>query len=99
MEKREQWAELKRSIDDNLPNEPIDSIRLQDDISDLEDRIADAKSQIQKIIEENERRATRNTRIQVIQEQTREFESELHKHNAKLEEIFSSFSLCLCNFS
>tara|TARA_Y100000004_G_scaffold103041_1_gene115589 strand:- start:748 stop:2547 length:1800 start_codon:yes stop_codon:yes gene_type:complete len=92
VEKREQWAELKRSIDDNLPNEPIDSIRLQDDISDLENRIADAKSQIQKIIEENERRATRNTRIQVIQEQTREFESELHKHNEKLEKISAKLS-------
>ena len=92
VEKREQWAELKRSIDDKLPDEPIDSIRLQDDISDLENRIADAKSQIQKIIEENERRATRNTRIQVIQEQTREFESELHKHNEKLEKISAKLS-------
>ena len=70
MAKQQEWAELKRSIDDDLPDEPIDSIKLQEDIEELEDRITDAKSQIQEIIEENEKRATRNTRIQVIQEQT-----------------------------
>ena len=90
--KQQEWADLKRSIDDNLPDEPVDSIRLQEDIEQLEDRITDAKSQIQEIIEENERRATRNTRIQVIQEQTKEFEEELVKLQGKLEKISAKLS-------
>ncbi len=90
--KQQEWADLKRSIDDNLPDEPVDSIRLQEDIEQLEDRITDAKSQIQKIIEENEKRATRNTRIQVIQEQTKEFEEELVKLQGKLEKISAKLS-------
>lgn len=90
--KQQEWAELKRSIDDDLPDEPIDSIRLQEDIEQLEDRITDAKSQIQEIIEENEKRATRNTRIQVIQEQTKEFEEELVKLQGKLEKISAKLS-------
>ena len=90
--KQQEWADLKRSIDDNLPDEPVDSIRLQEDIEQLEDRITDAKSQIQEIIEENEKRATRNTRIQVIQEQTKEFEEELVKLQGKLEKISAKLS-------
>ena len=90
--KQQEWAELKRSIDDNLPDEPIDSIRLQEDIEELEDRITDAKSQIQEIIEENEKRATRNTRIQVIQEQTKEFEQQLVTLQEKLEKISAKLS-------
>ena len=90
--KQQEWAELKRSIDDDLPDEPIDSIKLQEDIEQLEDRITDAKSQIQEIIEENEKRATRNTRIQVIQEQTKEFEQQLVTLQGKLEKISAKLS-------
>ena len=90
--KREEWSELKRSIDDNLPDELIDSIELQERIETLEDQITDAKSQIQKIIVENEKIANRNTRIQVIQEQTKEFESKLGAHTEKLSKISGELS-------
>jgi len=40
---------------------------------------------IQEIMHENERRATQNTRIQVIQEQTQEFETELDSIEKELE--------------
>ena len=90
--KRNEWAELKRSIDDGLPDELIDSIELQEKIEVLEDKIADAKSQIQKIIVENEKIANRNTRIQVIQEQTKEFESKLGAHTEKLSKISAELS-------
>ena len=90
--KRDEWTELKRSIDDDLPDELIDSIELQERIEVLEDQIADAKSQIQKIIVENEKIANRNTRIQVIQEQTKEFESKLGAHTEKLSKISAELS-------
>ena len=90
--KREEWSELKRSIDDGLPDELIDSVELQERIENLEDKITDAKSQIQKIIIENEKIANRNTRIQVIQEQTKEFESKLGAHTEKLSKISGELS-------
>jgi len=90
--KRDEWAELKRSIDDDLPDELIDSIELQERIETLEDKITDAKSQIQKIIVENEKIANRNTRIQVIQEQTKEFETRLGAHTEKLSKISGELS-------
>jgi DNA repair exonuclease SbcCD ATPase subunit len=90
--KREEWGSLKRSIEDDLPEELIDSIELQGRIEVLEDRITDAKSQIQEIIRENEKIATKNTRIQVIQEQTKGFETELEGYAGKLSKISAELS-------
>ena len=83
--KRDEWANLKRSIDMTLSNEPIDAIRLQEDIEVLKAKIKKARNMIQEIMHENERRATQNTRIQVIQEQTQEFETELNSIETELE--------------
>ena len=90
--KREEWGSLKRSIEDDLPEELIDSIELQGRIEVLEDKITDAKSQIQEIIRENEKIATKNTRIQVIQEQTKGFETELEGYAGKLSKISAELS-------
>ena len=73
--KRDEWGNLRRSIDTTLSDEPIDAIRLQEDIKVLQAKIKKARGMIQEIMHENERRATQNTRIQVIQEQTQEFEN------------------------
>ena len=83
--KRDEWANLKRSISSDLPDEPIDAIRLQEDIEVLQAKIKKARNMIQEIMRENERRATQNTRIQVIQEQTQEFETELESIEKELE--------------
>ncbi len=83
--KRDEWGNLQRSIDTTLSNEPIDAIRLQEDIEVLQAKIEKARGMIQEIMHENERRATQNTRIQVIQEQTQEFETELGSIEKELE--------------
>jgi DNA repair exonuclease SbcCD ATPase subunit len=83
--KRDEWGNLKRSIDTTLSDEPIDAIRLQEDIEVLQAKIKKARGMIQEIMHENERRATQNTRIQVIQEQTQEFETELDSIEKELE--------------
>jgi hypothetical protein len=83
--KRDEWGNLRRSIDTTLSDEPIDAIRLQEDIKVLQAKIKKARSMIQEIMHENERRATQNTRIQVIQEQTQEFETELNSIETELE--------------
>jgi DNA repair exonuclease SbcCD ATPase subunit len=83
--KRDDWGNLKRSISSDLPDESIDAIRLQEDIEILQAKIEKARGMIQEIMHENERRATQNTRIQVIQEQTQEFETELNSIETELE--------------
>jgi DNA repair exonuclease SbcCD ATPase subunit len=83
--KRDEWGNLRRSIDTTLSDEPIDAIRLQEDIEVLQAKIKKARGMIQEIMHENERRATQNTRIQVIQEQTQEFETELDSIEKELE--------------
>jgi DNA repair exonuclease SbcCD ATPase subunit len=83
--KRDEWGNLRRSIDTTLSNEPIDAVRLQEDIEVLQAKIKKTRGMIQEIMHENERRATQNTRIQVIQEQTQEFETELNSIETELE--------------
>ena len=90
----EKYAETKREFEDlhsrinnDLPTHTLDGGDLSNRISELKKKITDAKSQIQKIAEENEETTKRNTRIQVILEQTREFENELEEVTGKLSKI------------
>ena len=71
------WEELFRSIDSTLPTSPLDPIELKERASGISKRISDAKEELQRISKENESITRRNTRIQVILEQTEDFESEL----------------------
>ena len=92
--KYERYAETKREfedlhsrIDNDLPTNTFHAGDLSNRINQLKKKITDAKSQIQKIAEENEDTTKRNTRIQVILEQTGEFENELEEVTNKLSEI------------
>ena len=71
------WEELFRSIDSTLPTSPLDPIELKERANGISKRISDAKEELQRISKENESITRRNTRIQVILEQTEDFESEL----------------------
>ena len=64
-------------IDNDLPTHTFHAGDLSNRIDQLKRKITDAKSQIQKIAEDNEETTRKNTRIQVILEQTGEFEDEL----------------------
>ncbi len=81
------FEDLYSRFDNNLPTDTLDGSDLSTRISELKEKISYAKSQIQKIAEENEETTRKNTRIQVILEQTREFETELEKVTNKLSEI------------
>ena len=84
---KREFEDLHSRIDNNLPTETLDAGELSDKINELKTRITDAKSQIQKIADENEETTRKNTRIQVILEQTKEFEDELEGVTSKLSEI------------
>ncbi len=84
---KREFEDLHSRIDNNLPTDTLDGSDLSFRIDELKRKILDAKSQIQKIAEENEETTKRNTRIQVILEQTKEFEDELEEVTSKLSEI------------
>jgi DNA repair exonuclease SbcCD ATPase subunit len=86
-ETKREFEDLHSRINDDLPTDTLDGGDLSFRIEELKKKITDAKSQIQKIAEENEETTKRNTRIQVILEQTGEFENELEAVTSKLSEI------------
>jgi len=81
------WEDLYRSIDRTLPVALLDKNKLEERLARVRDDLGRAKSEVERIAKENEQRTKHNTRIQVIQEQTDEFCSQLEKANNKLKSI------------
>jgi DNA repair exonuclease SbcCD ATPase subunit len=79
------WEDLFRSIDESLPSQLLDPIELEGRARGIQERISDAKERMVRVARENERITKRNTRIQVIQEQTEEFQKELFDLNEVLD--------------
>ena len=71
------WQELFRSIDSDLPTSAVDPEELKSRAESISKRISDAKERVIRLTRENEAITKRNTRIQVVLEQTEEFEQEL----------------------
>ena len=86
-ETKREFEDLHSRIDNDLPTNTFHAGDLSNRINQLKKKITDAKSQIQKIAEDNEETTRKNTRIQVILEQTGEFENELEEVTNKLSEI------------
>ena len=84
---KREFEDLHSRINNDLPTNTFHAGDLSNRISELKKKITDAKSQIQKIAEDNEETTRKNTRIQVILEQTGEFEDELEAVTSKLSEI------------
>tara|TARA_R110001632_G_scaffold13765_2_gene47020 strand:- start:1903 stop:3699 length:1797 start_codon:yes stop_codon:yes gene_type:complete len=99
---KQDWEDLYRSIDNSLPASPVDRRQLDSGISSVQARLQDAKEQMAELSKENERRTRRNTRIQVIEEQTDEFVRQqvdftaklavVQKHENNLEVLKKAFS-------
>lgn len=70
------WENLFRSIDNTLPSKLLDKGELELRISGLRNEIQSRKEKISRIASENERRTRHNTKIEIIQEQTEEFQKE-----------------------
>ena len=98
----EDWEDLYRSIDHELTTSILNENDIQEKIAKLRENIANAKSALQEVIDENERRERHNTRIGIILEQTSEFQSQLdileselsgqEEHLASLETLKKAFS-------
>ena len=96
------WEDLYRSIDHDLTTTVLNEDDLQEQVSKLSENIATAKSALQEVVNENEKRERHNTRVGIILEQTEEFQSQLdalqselsskEEHLAALETLKKAFS-------
>jgi len=82
-----EWRETFRSIDESLPSSPLDEGELNSRLRRVRNDLDRAKAEVGKITKENEERTRRNTRIQVILEQTKEFQEQLEVCIEKMEGI------------
>jgi len=72
------WKEIYRSIDKSLPKSPLDKAELEERLERVRADLLQQKEQLERTARENEKRTKRNTRIQVIQEQSDAFLAELN---------------------
>ena len=89
----EDWENLYRSIDNELPSTVTNKDDLETKIVDLRQKIMEEREELQKVIDENERRERHNTRIGIILEQTEQFQSELDVHKSTLEKSESNLAI------
>ena len=89
----EDWENLYRSIDNELPTSVTNKDDLEAKIQDLRQTILEEREELEKVVAENERRERHNTRIGIILEQTEQFQSELDVHKSKLENAESKLAI------
>jgi len=87
-----EWNEVYRSIDDSLPVDSLDKAELDRRLRRVRVQLEDARAQLAKVSKENESRTKRNTRIQVIEEQSAEFSAQLDECLAELKTLMDLFS-------
>jgi len=80
----QKWTDTFRSINRSLPSSIVDPEELRENISELCVVLKEKRGRIKDINSENQEIAKRNTRIQVIQEQTQEFITKLGEATKKL---------------
>jgi len=82
---QQDWESLYRSIDTRLPETLLDEKQLSSRLASVQKRLRDARDSISRTARENEERTRRNTRIQIILEQTDTFISELKEYQEILD--------------
>ena len=79
------WEDLFRLYDRTLPSSLLDLQELRNSLESVQRRLQAAKRNLAEIAAENERRTHHNTRVQVIQEQTKDFENQLQEYKTELQ--------------
>ena len=89
----QEWERLAAAIDSGLPTTVSDPEAIQGAIDELKRKVQEARDELENVIAENERRERHNTRIEIIGEQTDEFENELSEITDKLSSIEDKLSI------
>jgi len=80
------WEDLYRGIDQSLPGTLLDKAELEERATRIQGELERVRAELSRISKENELKTRKNTRIQVIQEQTEEFSSQLKEAQLLLAE-------------
>ena len=97
-----EWEDLYRSIDRSLPVPLVDKEELESRAEEVRKELVSIKKSVEMAAAENEKRSRQNTRIQVIQEQTDDFLSQLEESQESLssiEDIYSNLEVLKKAFS
>jgi DNA repair exonuclease SbcCD ATPase subunit len=86
------WEDLFRSIDQNLPSKSLEESKLQEELTEVRSRLDAVKADIERVNKENQSRTRKNTRIQVILEQTDDFINQLEESTKELNAAEESLS-------
>ena len=86
------WEELYRSINRDLPMASLDKGELEERLAGVRAELVSMQKSVAEAAAENERRTKQNTRIQVIQEQTDSFISQLEEAQESLDKVESVYS-------
>ena len=79
-----EWQEVYRSIDRTLPVALVDKAELESRLGRVRANLVQAKKQLEETARNNQKITKHNTRIQVILEQTNEFENQLNSATEEL---------------
>lgn len=82
-----EWENLYRSVDSGLPSAVLDKQELENEVAAIRSRIQKARSELEEVIAENEKRERHNTKVGIILEQTQEFENELKDLQTSLKNL------------
>ena len=84
--KQKDFEDLYGRVDQTLSSDLLDGNQLERSIEKLRAKLNETSKKLKETIDENSRRQKHNTRIQVIEEQTTEFERELEGIEKELSE-------------
>ena len=82
-----EFEDLYRSINRKLPTELLNEAELSEKVKLLHEKMHSIAIEVQKIEMQNRDAVKHNTRIQIIQEQTNKFESDLNSSTKELEDL------------
>ena len=89
----EEWEHLFSSIDSGLSTTVSNPERVKEAIAALKEKVRVARAELEEVASENERRERHNTRIEIIGEQTQQFENELSEVTSKLSGVEDKLSV------
>lgn len=88
-----EWERLFSSIDSGLTTSVSDPEAIRNAIGEMGKKVEEARAKLEEVAKENERRERHNTRIEIITEQTNDFESELSEITGLLSGIEDKLSI------
>lgn len=97
-----EWEDAFRAVDKHLPSTLLDKAALEAELKTLSANITSQKKRIEELTKENMRRAQHNARVEVINEQTDKFQTQLDEaklHLASDEHMLAHLEILKKSFS